>query len=70
MRVLAFEMTGYGQSIPAGRDRDLSVGAQRTGSTPGSLSSTSTGPSSSGTTSAVVSCTSPPSGSLRAAPGC
>lgn len=28
MRVLAFEMTGYGQSIPAGRDRDISVGAQ------------------------------------------
>ena len=28
MRVLAFEMTGYGESIPAGRDRDISVGAQ------------------------------------------
>ena len=28
MRVLAFEMTGYGQSIPAGRDRNISVGAQ------------------------------------------
>lgn len=28
MRVLAFEMTGYGNSIPAGRDRDISVGAQ------------------------------------------
>jgi len=28
MRVLAFEMTGYGQSIPAGRGRDISVGAQ------------------------------------------
>ena len=28
MRVLALEMTGYGQSIPAGRDSDLSVGAQ------------------------------------------
>jgi len=27
-RVLAFEMTGYGESIPAGRDRDISVGAQ------------------------------------------
>ncbi len=28
MRVLAFEMTGYGESIPAGRDRDISVSAQ------------------------------------------
>jgi pimeloyl-ACP methyl ester carboxylesterase len=28
MRVLAFEMTGYGESIPAGRDQDLSVAAQ------------------------------------------
>ena len=28
LRVLAFEMTGYGESIPAGRDRDVSVGAQ------------------------------------------
>ncbi len=28
LRVLAFEMTGYGQSIPAGKDRDISVGAQ------------------------------------------
>ncbi len=28
LRVLAFEMTGYGQSIPAGRTRDISVGAQ------------------------------------------
>ena len=28
LRVLAFEMTGYGQSIPAGRTRDVSVGAQ------------------------------------------
>ena len=28
MRVLAFEMTGYGESIPAGRGRDLSVSAQ------------------------------------------
>jgi len=28
MRVLALEMTGYGNSIPAGRDRDISVGAQ------------------------------------------
>lgn len=28
MRVLAFEMTGYGESIPDGRDRDISVGAQ------------------------------------------
>ncbi len=28
LRVLAFEMTGYGESIPAGRDRDISVGAQ------------------------------------------
>ena len=28
MRVLALEMTGYGQSIPAGRVRDISVGAQ------------------------------------------
>jgi len=27
-RVLAFEMTGYGESIPAGEGRDLSVGAQ------------------------------------------
>lgn len=28
LRVLAFELTGYGESIPAGRDRDISVGAQ------------------------------------------
>ncbi|MCY7364225.1 MAG: alpha/beta fold hydrolase, partial [Frankiaceae bacterium] len=28
LRVLAFEMTGYGESIPAGKDRDISVGAQ------------------------------------------
>lgn len=28
MRVLAFEMTGHGDSIPAGRGRDVSVGAQ------------------------------------------
>ena len=28
MRVLAFEMTGYGQSIPAGERCDISVGAQ------------------------------------------
>lgn len=28
LRVLAFEMTGYGESIPAGRVRDISVGAQ------------------------------------------
>jgi len=28
LRVLSFEMTGYGDSIPAGRDRDLSVSAQ------------------------------------------
>ena len=28
LRVLAFEMTGYGESIPAGRDRDVSVSAQ------------------------------------------
>jgi pimeloyl-ACP methyl ester carboxylesterase len=28
MRVLALEMTGYGDSIPEGRDRDISVGAQ------------------------------------------
>jgi len=28
LRVLAFEMTGYGASIPAGKDRDISVGAQ------------------------------------------
>jgi len=28
MRVLALEMTGYGDSIPAGRDCDISVGAQ------------------------------------------
>jgi pimeloyl-ACP methyl ester carboxylesterase len=28
MRVLAFEMTGYGESMPAGRERDVSVGAQ------------------------------------------
>ncbi len=28
LRVLALEMTGYGQSIPAGRTRDISVGAQ------------------------------------------
>lgn len=27
-RVLALEMTGYGDSIPAGRDRDLSLSAQ------------------------------------------
>lgn len=27
-RVLAFEMTGYGDSIPEGRDRDISVAAQ------------------------------------------
>jgi pimeloyl-ACP methyl ester carboxylesterase len=27
-RVLAFEMTGYGESIPAGQGRDISVGAQ------------------------------------------
>lgn len=27
-RLLAFEMTGYGDSIPAGRDRDISVSAQ------------------------------------------
>ncbi|MBW3648341.1 MAG: alpha/beta fold hydrolase, partial [Actinobacteria bacterium] len=28
IRVLAFEMTGYGDSIPAGRSRDVSVSAQ------------------------------------------
>ncbi len=28
MRVLAWEMTGYGESIPAGTGRDLSLGAQ------------------------------------------
>lgn len=28
VRVLAFEMVGYGESIPAGRGRDLSVAAQ------------------------------------------
>jgi pimeloyl-ACP methyl ester carboxylesterase len=28
VRLLAFEMVGYGQSIPAGRGRDLSVAAQ------------------------------------------
>jgi pimeloyl-ACP methyl ester carboxylesterase len=28
LRVLAFEMTGYGGSIPAGRESDISVGAQ------------------------------------------
>ena len=28
LRVLALEMTGYGDSIPAGRDRDVSVSAQ------------------------------------------
>ena len=28
LRVLAFEMTGYGESIPAGEGRDLSVSAQ------------------------------------------
>jgi pimeloyl-ACP methyl ester carboxylesterase len=28
LRVLAFEMTGYGESIPAGRDRDVSLSAQ------------------------------------------
>lgn len=28
LRVLAFEMTGYGESIPAGKGRDLSVSAQ------------------------------------------
>ncbi|MEX2551200.1 MAG: alpha/beta hydrolase [Nitriliruptoraceae bacterium] len=28
LRVLAFEMVGYGQSIPAGVDRDISVAAQ------------------------------------------
>ena len=28
LRVLALEMTGYGQSIPAGRTRDVSLGAQ------------------------------------------
>ncbi len=28
LRVLAFEMTGYGDSIPAGRGRDVSVSAQ------------------------------------------
>jgi pimeloyl-ACP methyl ester carboxylesterase len=28
LRVLALELTGYGESIPAGEDRDLSVGAQ------------------------------------------
>ncbi len=27
-RVLAYEMTGYGESIPAGADQDISVGAQ------------------------------------------
>jgi pimeloyl-ACP methyl ester carboxylesterase len=27
-RVLAFEMTGYGDSIPAGKGSDISVGAQ------------------------------------------
>jgi pimeloyl-ACP methyl ester carboxylesterase len=28
VRVLAFEMSGYGDSIPAGRACDISVGAQ------------------------------------------
>lgn len=28
MRVLAWEMTGYGESIPAGTGRDISIGAQ------------------------------------------
>jgi pimeloyl-ACP methyl ester carboxylesterase len=28
LRVLAFEMTGYGESIPAGKDADLSLSAQ------------------------------------------
>jgi pimeloyl-ACP methyl ester carboxylesterase len=28
LRVVAFEMTGYGDSIPAGQGRDISVGAQ------------------------------------------
>ena len=28
VQVLAFEMLGYGESIPAGRQRDLSVGHQ------------------------------------------
>jgi len=28
LRVLAFEMTGYGESIPAGRHREISVSAQ------------------------------------------
>ena len=28
LRVLAFEMTGYGESIPAGQGRDISVSAQ------------------------------------------
>jgi pimeloyl-ACP methyl ester carboxylesterase len=28
LRVLAFEMTGYGESIPAGKGRDVSVSAQ------------------------------------------
>jgi hypothetical protein len=27
-RLLAFEMVGYGESIPAGRDRDISVARQ------------------------------------------
>jgi pimeloyl-ACP methyl ester carboxylesterase len=27
-RCLAFEMVGYGESIPAGRDRDISVARQ------------------------------------------
>ncbi len=71
MRVLAFEMTGYGQSIPAGRDRDLSVGAQGgPAQRLAALTWTSNGPSWSGTTSAAASCTSPRSGSPSAALGC
>ena len=40
LRVLAFEMTGYGESIPTGRGRDpVGGGAGRTGSSPGWSSS-------------------------------
>lgn len=68
MRVLALEMTGYGDSIPAGEGRDLSVGRRPTGWPPGSTRSGSTARCWSGTTWGAAWRTSPWSAGPTCAP--
>jgi len=70
LRVLAFEMTGYGDSIPAGKERDISVAAQAERLLGGWTTSGSGPRCWSDTTSAAVSCTSPQYAVPRSAPGC